>query len=162
MGFKPKRISVAFALELRGAELREAFDVVAQGDQRVDAFEECRQVHRAGGEVEWAGGGVEADAGDLAGADGDGEVDGRLVVADDAFDIYALVSVVLQGGEAFFAEHQLDHHQHGTARDLGGHARGVVREEVAQDDPEPVHVLSMESGFGPADSSAALSYKSRG
>ena len=40
MGCEPKRIGVAFALELDGAELREAFDVVAEGDEGVDAPDE--------------------------------------------------------------------------------------------------------------------------
>ena len=152
MGRKPERISVVCALELHGAQLREALDVVAQGDQGVDAFEKLGQAHRPRGEVERAGGRVEAEAGDLAGAHGYGEMDGRLVVADDAFDVNALVAMALECGEACLAEDQLDHHGHAAARDLGGQARRVVREEVAQDDPEPVHVLDYKSADGPADS----------
>ena len=151
MRCEPERISIAFALELHGAQLRKAFDVVAEGDEGVDSFQQERQAHRARREVERARGGVEADAGDLAGAHGDGEVNRRFVVADHAFDVDALVSP-LEGGKATLAEHQPDHHRHAAARDLGGQARRVVREEVAQDDPEPFHVGSIGSGFGPADS----------
>ncbi|OYX51297.1 MAG: hypothetical protein B7Y90_01340, partial [Alphaproteobacteria bacterium 32-64-14] len=43
MRCKPERISVACALELHGAQLREALDVVAQGDQGVDTFEKLGQ-----------------------------------------------------------------------------------------------------------------------
>jgi hypothetical protein len=151
MGREPERIGVAFALELHCAQVRQALDVVAQSDESVDAFEECGQAHGARGKVEQAGGRGEADARDLAGADGDGEMDGRLVIADHAFDVDALGGV-LECGEAFFAEDRFHYHRHAASRGLGGHTRRVVREEAAQDDPEPVHALSMELGFGPAES----------
>jgi hypothetical protein len=150
-GCEPKRIGVSLALEPGRAQVRQAFDVVAQGNQRVDAFEECGQAHGARGKVERADGRGEADARDLAGADGYGEMDGGFVIADHAFDVDALGGV-LECGEAFLAEDRFHHHHDAASRGLGGHARRVVREEVAQDDPEPVHALSMESAFGPAES----------
>ena len=64
--------------------------------------------------------------------------------------------------EGVVIEDDVEHRGDAVAQHRDALADGVQWEEVAQDDPEPFHVLSMESGFGPAESKRAPSYKSRG
>ena len=152
MGCEAERISIALAPELDGAELREAFDVVAEGDEGVDAADEVRQRLWACGGVEGTFNRPEADAGDLAGALRDGEVDGGFVVFRDCLDIGAVGGVFGEGCEGFGMLHALGEIGHDLARGLHDLADRIAGEEIGQEEPEPLHAEQCTRTGSPADS----------
>ena len=150
--FEPERIGIVQTLKFHSVQLRETFDVVAHACEVAEAREEFNEVFRA----RWDAGAFEAlaewQAGDLAGACGDRGAHEMLVDLDRAGDISAGLFVMLDGEEHIFLHQVVGQLRHRMARSGDALADGVRREEVAQDDPEPVHAGSMASGFGPAES----------
>ena len=94
----------------------------------------------------------EVDACDLAGAHRDRHAQRVLVGDEGGFKMPA----VFRGGRKLIQRllaHDFGRQLfHGMARTFDAAADRVRREEVAQDDPEPFHVGSIGSGFGPAES----------
>src|SRR5690606_31667480 len=86
MGCKPQRIGIVLALQSLGADLREAFDVVAHHHERADAFEKGFSVERVCWSVGRAGPHPETYLRDLAGAGADGHVKCGFVVDDERLD----------------------------------------------------------------------------
>ena len=150
--FKPKRIGIVQTLKFHSVQLRETFDVVAYVCEVAEAREEFNEVFRARRNVGAFEALTEWQAGDLAGACGDRRAHEMLVDLDRAADIPASLFVMLDGEEHIFLHQVVGQLRHRMARSGDALADGVRREEVAQDDPEPVHAGSMASGFGPAES----------
>ena len=152
MGYERERIGVAFALEADGLQLCEAFDVGAVLRENADALDEVDERSGAGWAVEGFLAGDEAQPGDLVRAGADGEAERRFVVDERHFEGDAGFGVGCEFVERVVIEDDVEHHSDAVAQRCDALAHGVQWEEVAQDDPEPFHVLSMESGFGPAES----------
>ena len=150
--FKPKRIGSAQTRQLHSVPFRETFDVVAHVCEVAEAGEEFNEVFRARRNAGAFEALAEWQAGDLAGACGDRGAHEMLVDLDRAGDISASLFVVLEGETRVLLHQVAGELRNCMARSGDALADGVRREEVAQDDPEPVHALSIESGFGPADS----------
>ncbi|OYX50115.1 MAG: hypothetical protein B7Y90_05385, partial [Alphaproteobacteria bacterium 32-64-14] len=83
--------------------------------------------------------GDEAQLRDLVRAGGDDEAKGGLVIDESGFEGDAGVGVAGQFVERVVIEDQLDHRGDAVAQGRDALAHGVQGEEVAQDDPEPVH-----------------------
>lgn len=162
MGFEPDRISIALALELKGTQLCEAFDVVAEGDEGLDAADEVRQRLRARGRVERTRGGAEADPGDGAGARGDGEVDGGFVVFRDCFDMGAVGVVFGEGCEGVGVAHAFGEIGDDLARGFHDLPDRIVGEEIRKQKPEPLHTEQCTRTRSPADSNELPPTNSRG
>jgi hypothetical protein len=150
-GAKRQRIGVTFALEALGADLGEAFDVVAHRDERSDAREECGGGKCAG----WAVGRPvlipEANLCDLAGSCADRCVEACLVVDDQRLDVETKSWIAFEQEEALRAEHLRRHQRNAVPGSADALLHRVSREECAQDDPEQLHDLQNTSGFSPAD-----------
>ena len=146
-----ERIGFAFALEARGLELRQAFDVGAAERENADAFDEVDEGAGARRAVKRLLARHEAELCDLMGASADGEAERCLVVDQGGFEGDAGFGVGCEIVEGVVIEDQLDHHVDAVAQGRDALAHGVQWEEVAQDDPEPFHALSIASGFCPAD-----------
>ncbi len=146
-------VSVAQALQLVSVRLRallHAFACVGEGG---DAREEFEQVFRAG-EV-WrralarrAG----ADARDLAAAHGDPQTQAVFRIEDQQFELEAERRVDQQMAEGEVVRRDMDQLLDAMAHGLGDLAKGIAREEAAQDDPEPFHVWEYMRAATPADS----------
>ena len=143
MSSEAERIGVVGALEPRRTQLREAFDVVAEGDKRADAGGELGDGPCTRRRVEGTRGGPETQAGDLAGARTDGEMHAGLVVVDDRFDVGAGAVVFSEDGERFGREEFGDEGGDALTRGFRGLLHRVRWEEVAQEDPEPIHALTV-------------------
>lgn len=102
--------------------------------------------------MEGACGAPEADAGDLAGAQGDGEADAGLVVVDDRFDVSAGGGVGCQGFERFVCAELVDQVGDAMADAFRSLSHRVSREEVAQEGEEPCHGEYNALTCGAADS----------
>ena len=150
--FKPKRIGIVQTLKFHSVQLRETFDVVAYVCEVAEAREEFNEVFRARRNVGAFEALTEWQAGDLAGACGDRRAHEMLVDLDRAGGIPASLFVMLEREEHILLYQVVGELRHRMARSGDALADGVRREEVAQDDPEPVHAGSMASGFGPAES----------
>ena len=152
MGCEAERIGVALALEAYGLELCEALDVGAVFRQDLDAFDEVDKRSSVGWAVEGFLAGDEAELCDLVGAGADGEAEGGLVIDERGFEGDAGFGVGCEFVERVVIEYDVEHHGHAVAQRCDALAHRVQWEEVAQDDPEPFHALSIGSGFGPAES----------
>ena len=97
---------------------------------------------------DWA----EADAGDLAGALRDGEVDGGFVVFRDCFDIGAIGVVFGEGCEGFGMLETFGEIGHDLTRGFHDLADRIAGEEIGQEEPEPLHASDYKPAGSPADS----------
>jgi hypothetical protein len=155
IGCEAERVGFACALEAHGLELCEAFDVGAVERENADAFDVVDVVDDGAGArraVERLLARHEAELCDLVRAGADGEAERCLVVDEGGFEGDAGLGVGCEFIEGVVIEDDVEHHGHTVAQRCDALAHGVQREAVAQDDPEPVHALSIESGFCPADS----------
>jgi hypothetical protein len=94
---------------------------------------------------------LEAQAGDLASAGADDEMERRLVLDDDCFECAAEGCVALKRMEPDL-EGFPRCLAHLLAQRLGALTHGVTREEAAEDDPEPVHDRDCRPAWTPAES----------
>jgi len=143
MGFKPRRIGVVFALQAHSFALGEAFDVVGEGDERVDAGEELFERPGARRFVEGLRARLEAAASNLAGARSDRHAQGRLVVDEDGFEVEAGLRLACKKVEALVRAGVVGQQDDAITQRLDALAHGVQWEEVAQDDPEPFHAVNI-------------------
>ena len=151
MGREAERIGFAFALEARGLELRQAFDVGAAERENADAFDEVDEGAGARRAVKRLLARHEAELCDLVGAGADGEAEAGLVVDEGGFEGDAGFRVGCEIVAGVVIEDDVEHHGDAVAQGRDALAHGVQWKEVAQDDPEPFHALSIASGFCPAD-----------
>jgi len=147
-GFKPKRIGVAFALKAHGLELGEAFDVAAGAHEIVDALEEIDERLCARRAIEADALRREAAPGDLTGAACDDHAQAGFVIDDDGFEMDAGVGILRVHLQRFGLEDDFAHQADLLARSFPAAADRVRREEVAQDDPEPVHAHNLTRPSG--------------
>ena len=152
MGCEPKRIVIVHPLELHGAQLRQAFDVVAHLEQVVEAGEDVDEGFCAGGKMDLLPGRAEGNPGYLTSTRGDDGADAVFIRDDVRFEISAAVGITREPVQRGFGESIERELANQAAHGLEALTHAVVGEEVAQDDPEPFHALSIGSGFGPAES----------
>lgn len=108
----------------------------------MDAGEEVWQV--LGVDEVWRGARVRpvrAHLRDLAAAHGDPETQAVFRVEDQEFELEAQGRVDQELGKLGFILRDVDQLRHAPAQRLGPAAKMIAGEEVAQDDPEPVHPL---------------------
>ena len=144
MGSQAERIGVAQACELCRMQSRQAFDVGALRGEIAQACEEFDQVFRTARHVGRLVARREDHAGDLAGTGGDGCAQSVLINDEGAFDCLSAVCIFRESDEHAFLHQVGGELRHHVAHRLDLTADRVRREEVAQDDPEPFHVGSME------------------
>ena len=90
--------------------------------------------------------------GDLAGARGDDGADAVFIRDDVRFEISAAVGITRELVQRGIREGIKRELANQAAHGLDALPHAVVGKEAAQDDPEPFHAGSIESGFGPAES----------
>ena len=151
MGCEPKRIVIVHPLELHGAQLRQAFDVVAHLEQVVEAGEDVDEGFCAGGKMDLLPGRAEGNPGYLTSTRGDDGADAVFIRDDVRFEISAAVGITREPVQRGFGESIERELVNQAAHGLDALPHAVVGKEVAQDDPEPFHAGSMESAFGPAE-----------
>ena len=143
MGCKAKRIGVVRGQQARGLQLRETFDIGAVQRENADALDEIDQGSCVPRSVEGFLTRDETEPGDLVCAGDDGEAEGRFVVDERHLEGDAGFGVSSEIVEGVVIEDHGDHHADAVAQDRDALAHGVQWEEVAQDDPEPFHALTI-------------------
>ena len=146
-----KRVSFAFTRELDGAQLCKMFEAFERLDEIVETSEQLERGSRVCGVWEEALAWLEAQAGDLAGAGADDEVERRLILNDDCFECAAEGCVALERMEPDL-EGFPRRVAHLLAQRLDALTHGVTREETAEDDPEPLHDRDCSPAGTPAES----------
>ena len=143
-GAQRQRISLAHLLQPCGVGLGALLHGVARGGERIDAGEEVWQVLGVGemwrrAPVRGAG----ALLRDLAAAHGDPETQAVFRVEDHEFEMAAEGRVDQELGKLGFVLRDVDQLRHAMAQGLGALANMIAGEEVAQEDPEPFHPLTV-------------------
>jgi len=139
-----KRISLAQLLQLHSVGLCALLHGVARGGERIDAGEEFGQAFGVG-EV-WRRApvrGAGTHTRDLAAAHGDPQTQAVFRVEDHEFEVAAEGRVDQELRERRFVLRDVEQLRHAMAHGLGALANMIAGEEVAQDDPEPFHPLTI-------------------
>ena len=145
-GAQRQRVCLAQLLQPCGVRLGALLHGVARSRERVDAGEEVGQVLGVG-EV-WrraAVRGAGAHLRDLAAAHGDPETQAVFRVEDHEFEMAAEGRVDQELGKLGFVLRDVEQLRHAMTQGLGALANMIAGEEVAQEDPEPFHPLTISA-----------------
>jgi len=126
---------------------------VAQAGEK---FEERSGARRA---IEGPGVRPHAQLRDLAGAAADEQMQRRLVIDQQGFEMKARLEGAAEDVEAVLAERLFHHAGKALLKDLHALTHGIVREEPAQDDPEQLHARQYQAGHHPGWFAEGSSHK---
>ncbi len=126
---------------------------VAQAGEK---FEERSGARRA---IEGPGVRPHAQLRDLAGAAADEQMQRRLVIDQQGFEMKARLEGAAEDVEAVLAERLFHHAGKALLKDLHALTHGIVREEPAQDDPEQLHARQYQAGHHPGWFAGGTSHK---